>query len=70
MTRYLDSIDVAPYESFVVCNVCLRVQRGEHWVDAEVLIREIRSFDLLVLPTLESSVCPDCASPTQTAAAA
>jgi hypothetical protein len=61
MITYLNSIDVGrPYEPLVVCNVCLRVLSGEQWVDAEDVIREIRSFDLPSLPTLLSSLCTNC----------
>jgi hypothetical protein len=45
----------------VTCSLCLRVLRGEEWVDAERVIREIRSYDLEALPHLHDAVCEACA---------
>jgi hypothetical protein len=47
--------------TFTTCSICLRVLRGSEWVDAEPLIRELRTFALEKAPRLESAVCPNCA---------
>lgn len=44
----------------VACSVCLRVRRGSAWVDAEAVIRELRTYELQSLPRLEPAVCDDC----------
>ena len=43
----------------VVCSICLRVRRGSEWIDAERVIRDIRSYDD-ELPRLHNAVCGDC----------
>jgi hypothetical protein len=45
----------------VICSLCLRVLRGGEWVDAERVIREIRSYDLEAPPHLHDAVCEACA---------
>jgi hypothetical protein len=45
----------------VTCSVCLRVRSGLEWIEAEQLIREIRSYELEALPRLLSGVCDFCA---------
>jgi hypothetical protein len=45
--------------NLVTCALCLRVRRGSAWVDAETVIRELRSFDR-ALPHLRPGVCDDC----------
>ena len=42
------------------CSICLRVQRGSEWLDAEHIIRDIKSYDE-DLPRLRGAVCDDCA---------
>ena len=44
----------------VACSLCLRVRRGSAWVDAEAVIRELRTYELRALPRLEPAVCDDC----------
>ena len=44
----------------IVCSICLRVQRGSEWLDAERVVREINSYDG-ELPRLHGAVCDDCA---------
>jgi hypothetical protein len=44
-----------------VCPICLRVLRGAEWVEAEHVIREIRSYELEAPPELHSTVCGLCA---------
>jgi hypothetical protein len=46
--------------SLTACSLCLRVLRGSEWLEAEVVIRELRSFALPSLPQLESAVCTHC----------
>lgn len=41
----------------VTCSLCLRVLRGSEWVEAESVIRELRSFALQAPPRLQSAVC-------------
>jgi hypothetical protein len=43
------------------CSICLRVRRDGEWVDAEDVIREIRSYELETPPHLHDAVCEDCA---------
>jgi hypothetical protein len=45
----------------VSCSLCMRVRRGSEWIEAERVISEIRSFELVAPPRLESGVCDDCA---------
>lgn len=45
----------------IVCPICLRVLRGAEWVEAEHVIREIRSYELEAPPELHSTVCDFCA---------
>jgi hypothetical protein len=44
----------------IACSICLRVLRGSEWLDAERVIRDIRSYDD-ELPRLHNAVCEDCA---------
>ena len=44
------------------CSLCLRVRRGSAWVDAEAVIRELRTYELPVAPRLQTTVCDDCAN--------
>jgi hypothetical protein len=77
MNSYPRSIDDEVHESFVVCTLCLRVLRGGTWVEAEDVIREVRSFELASMPSLLNALCTDCSEmiqlrrgETQSAAAA
>jgi hypothetical protein len=45
----------------VTCSVCLRVLRSSQWVEAETVIREIRSFELEAPPRLDPALCTGCA---------
>jgi hypothetical protein len=45
----------------ITCSLCLRVLRGSEWVDAERVIREIRSYELEAPPHLRDAVCEACA---------
>lgn len=60
MTSYPRSIDDEVHESFVVCTLCLRVLRGASWVEAEKVIREVRSFELASMPSLLNGLCTNC----------
>jgi hypothetical protein len=45
----------------IACSICLRVRRGSEWLDAEHVIRDIKSYDG-ELPRLQgAAVCDDCA---------
>ena len=44
----------------IACSICLRVRRGSEWLDAEHVVRDIKSYDH-DLPQLHSAVCDDCA---------
>jgi hypothetical protein len=43
------------------CSLCLRVRRGSEWIDADRVIREIRTYERAALPRLRSGVCDVCA---------
>jgi hypothetical protein len=60
MNNYPRSIDDEVHESFVVCTMCLRVLRGSSWVEAEKVIREVRSFELASMPSLLNGLCTGC----------
>jgi hypothetical protein len=45
----------------ITCSLCMRVLRGSEWIEAERVIREIRSYELDELPRLHSRVCDVCA---------
>lgn len=47
--------------TLITCSLCLRVLRDSEWIDAEEVIREIRSYELAATPQLESGVCDSCA---------
>jgi hypothetical protein len=42
------------------CSLCLRVLRGSEWVEAERVIREIRSYELEAPPQLHAALCNFC----------
>jgi hypothetical protein len=46
----------------VVCSFCLRVLRGSEWVEADTVIRELRTYELEAAPTLHSAVCDLCST--------
>lgn len=45
----------------VTCSLCLRVQRGSEWMQAELVIRDTRSYELAAPPRLQPGVCEVCA---------
>jgi hypothetical protein len=45
----------------IMCSLCLRVRRGSEWIEAERVIREMRSFELESPPRLRFAVCDFCA---------
>jgi hypothetical protein len=47
--------------TLIACSLCLRVLHGSEWIDAEHVIREIRSYELEAPPRLEPAVCDFCA---------
>ena len=50
-----------PDGDLITCSVCLRVLRSSEWIEAERVIREIRSFELEALPPLLAGICDSCA---------
>jgi hypothetical protein len=44
----------------ITCSLCLRVLRDGQWMDAERVIREIRSYELETPPHLHDAVCEAC----------
>jgi hypothetical protein len=44
----------------ISCSLCLRVRRGSEWLEAERVIKEIRSYELDAPPRLRSAVCDEC----------
>ena len=46
--------------SLIACSRCLRVLRDAEWVDAETVIRELRSFEYEAPPRFEPVLCPIC----------
>jgi hypothetical protein len=49
-----------PDGDLITCSVCLRVLQSSEWIEAERVIREIRSFDLEAPPLL-AGTCDLCA---------
>ena len=45
----------------VACSLCLRVQRSSGWVEAEDVIRELRSYEFPAAPRLRPGMCDACA---------
>jgi hypothetical protein len=48
--------------SLIACGRCLRVVRDETWVLAELVIRELRSFEYGTPPRFEPMLCLVCVS--------
>jgi hypothetical protein len=63
LTAILDLViaNLQTLNPLIACSVCLRVLRGEEWVEAERAIRDIRSFALPTPPRFESALCDHCA---------
>jgi hypothetical protein len=61
-TAILDLMIANPLiaNQLIACSVCLRVLRGEEWVEAEHAIRDLRSFALPAPPRLEPALCDHC----------
>jgi hypothetical protein len=56
---FQDAPDSRP-QSVVACSVCLRVLRGDAWIEAEAAIRELRSFERPTALPLEPGFCAEC----------
>jgi len=54
----------------VTCSRCLRVERGSSWVEAEEIIKELRTYELVDPPRLRPGVCDHCAEAIAAARAA
>jgi hypothetical protein len=50
-----------PRNGLVACSICLRVLRGSEWIEAERVIRTLRSYELEAPPRLGPGVCDVCA---------
>jgi hypothetical protein len=63
LTAILDLViaNLQTLNPLIACSVCLRVLRGEEWVEAERAIRDLRSFALPTPPRFESALCDHCA---------
>jgi hypothetical protein len=46
----------------VACSRCLRVQRGSSWIEAEDIIKELRTYELVDPPKLRPGFCDHCAA--------
>jgi len=44
----------------IACSICLRVRRGSEWLDAEDVIRDVKSYEH-ELPRLRGAICDSCA---------
>ena len=44
----------------VTCSQCLRVQRGSSWLEAEDIIAELRTYELVDPPRLRPGLCDRC----------
>ena len=42
------------------CSLCLRVRLGSDWIEAEEVIRELRSYDFPVPPRMRPALCEAC----------
>jgi hypothetical protein len=49
------------HADLAACSLCLRVHRGSAWVEAEDVIRELRSYELPAAPQLQPGICDSCA---------
>jgi hypothetical protein len=47
--------------TFKACSICLRVQVGSQWIEAEQVIRANRTHELAAVPRLQPAVCDVCA---------
>lgn len=45
----------------ITCSLCLRVLQDSQWMEAEQVIRAIRSYELPAPPRLQPAVCDSCA---------
>jgi hypothetical protein len=51
----------SPPKVLTTCSLCLRVLSKGQWLEAERVIREIRSYELAAPPRLRAAVCENCA---------
>ena len=49
------------HPDLLACSLCLRVQHGSAWVEAEDVIRELRSYEFPAAPRLRPGMCDACA---------
>jgi hypothetical protein len=43
-----------------LCSLCLRVRRDKEWIDAERVIREMRTYEHDTTPRLHGAICDGC----------
>jgi hypothetical protein len=60
MFQVRNDADVVGRVSLVTCSLCLRVLRGDEWIDAEQAIRALRSYDLPSPVSLAPGLCDEC----------
>jgi hypothetical protein len=48
------------YDTLVTCSICLRVLDGSDWKEADQMIRELRSYELVTPPRLVAAICDLC----------
>jgi hypothetical protein len=47
-------------KDLTLCSLCLRVQRGRKWIDAQSVIRELRSYEQKAPPQFRGAICDEC----------
>lgn len=60
MLRLTASVEHDMPWALKACSVCLRVLQGSEWVEAEIVMRELRSFDFATAPRLKPALCDRC----------
>jgi hypothetical protein len=48
------------HTDLLACSPCVRVHSGSAWVEAEDVIRELRSYELPAAPRLRPDICDAC----------
>jgi hypothetical protein len=57
----MKGLNMDAQRDLVTCALCLRVRPGSEWMQAELAIRETRSYELATAPRLPPAVCEACA---------
>src|SRR5262245_1721003 len=45
---------------FVACSICLRVRKGQEWIEAVEVIRQLRTFEHEKVVRLRGALCERC----------